>query len=165
MNRTHADLARNRLFLRDEELLEGLDMLHAAQRRLQAAIEHVLVAHDLTAQQLAIMQAIARAPVANMGDLVSHLYSTKQTVSRAVRGLSERGLVEQHADPQDRRARLLALTSEGRERLEEMERAQLVLMRRAYRLAGAEAVDGYRRILDLLENEQAAVDVSDALVS
>jgi len=51
-------------------------------------------------------------------ELADTLGLDKSTVSRQLTSLVARGLVERTADPADRRAQLVSLTSEGRERLE-----------------------------------------------
>jgi DNA-binding MarR family transcriptional regulator len=47
-------------------------------------------------------------------DVAAHAVMHKSTVSRAVSGLVERGLVRREANPQDGREDFLALTDEGR---------------------------------------------------
>ncbi|MCX8230811.1 MAG: hypothetical protein OTJ45_03205, partial [Alphaproteobacteria bacterium] len=61
--------------------------------------------------------------------------------------LVEEGYVEQKKGVRDRRQRLLHLTEKGRElerRVSEKQRARVA---KAYQEAGAEAVEGYRKVL------------------
>jgi DNA-binding MarR family transcriptional regulator len=61
--------------------------------------------------------------------------------------LLRQGFIVQHRGAQDRRQRLLELTERGRElerRLSEPQRARVAA---AYRRAGAQAVDGFRKVL------------------
>ncbi|GAA0361106.1 MarR family transcriptional regulator [Microbispora corallina] len=51
-------------------------------------------------------------------DLAAHLGVGKATISRQLKVLGELGLVTREPDPDDGRAHLLALTDEGRQRLE-----------------------------------------------
>ncbi|MFJ3712345.1 MarR family winged helix-turn-helix transcriptional regulator [Streptomyces sp. NBC_01387] len=52
-------------------------------------------------------------------DLAAAAYLDLSTVSRQVRSLVERGLVERHPDAEDRRGSLLSATGAGRERFEQ----------------------------------------------
>jgi DNA-binding MarR family transcriptional regulator len=61
--------------------------------------------------------------------------------------LLRQGFIVQHRGAQDRRQRLLELTEHGRElerRLSEPQRARVAA---AYRNAGAQAVEGFRKVL------------------
>jgi DNA-binding MarR family transcriptional regulator len=64
-----------------------------------------------------LMQALARGPV-RVTDLAAALELDPSTVSRQVRQLEERGLVERTDDPDDRRAYRIGLSGEGRSRLD-----------------------------------------------
>ena len=82
-----------------------------------------------------------------MSGLLGILHLTKQTLSRLVHDLIGRGLLVQRPGPADRRQRQLCLTEAGVElerRLWERQRQRIA---RAWRAAGPEAVDGFRRVL------------------
>ncbi|MBY8884502.1 MarR family transcriptional regulator [Streptomyces sp. PTM05] len=55
-------------------------------------------------------------------DLAADAFLDLSTVSRQVRSLVERGLVERHPDPEDRRGSLLTATEAGREAFEHYRR-------------------------------------------
>ncbi|MDI5974422.1 MarR family winged helix-turn-helix transcriptional regulator [Streptomyces sp. SL13] len=55
-------------------------------------------------------------------DLAADAFLDLSTVSRQVRSLVERGLVERHPDPEDRRGSLLTATAAGREAFEHYKR-------------------------------------------
>jgi len=55
--------------------------------------------------------------------------------------------VTQTAGPRDRRQRLLNLTPKGEELERRLSENQRALIARAYREAGAEAVEGFRKVL------------------
>jgi DNA-binding MarR family transcriptional regulator len=57
------------------------------------------------------------------------------------------GFITQRPGPRDRRQRLLELTTQGAELERRLTEAQRALVARAYRAAGAEAVDGFRKVL------------------
>ena len=82
-----------------------------------------------------------------MSELRSILRITKQSLSRAVGELVRDGFVAERQGRSDRRRKLLEPTAEGvaLERL--LSESQRERIARAYREAGAEAVQGYRRVL------------------
>jgi DNA-binding MarR family transcriptional regulator len=82
-----------------------------------------------------------------VGELLSILRITKQSLARVLGALVEQGYVAQAPGRADRRLRLLTLTAKGEElerRLFERQRARIVA---AYREAGSGAVDGFRRVM------------------
>ena len=90
---------------------------------------------------------INRDPGMSVAALLAILRITKQSLSRVLGQLVEEGYVEQKKGLRDRRQRLLYLTEKGRElerRVSEKQRARVA---KAYQEAGAEAVEGYRKVL------------------
>jgi DNA-binding MarR family transcriptional regulator len=57
------------------------------------------------------------------------------------------GFITQRPGPRDRRQRLLELTPAGADLERRLTEAQRALVARAYRAAGADAVDGFRKVL------------------
>ena len=68
-------------------------------------------------QRLVLIELVASGPL-RLGPLSERIGATDPTVSRAVDGLVEGGLVERRADPVDRRAVLHLVTGTGRTRVE-----------------------------------------------
>lgn len=64
-----------------------------------------------------VATVLSREEPLTQGQLVEELGSDKATISRAVKQLEEYEIVERSPDPQDRRAALLHLTADGRERV------------------------------------------------
>jgi len=125
--------ATSLLFLREEELGEEAD---------QAVGEL-----GLGAGHRQILHFVAREPQITVSGLLGILHLTKQTLSRLVHDLIGRRLLVQRPGPADRRQRQLCLTEAGVElerRLWERQRQRIA---RAWRAAGPEAVDGFRRVL------------------
>lgn len=63
------------------------------------------------------MKALLRGPL-RLTDLAAAVELDASTVSRQVRHLEDRGLLERTGDPDDGRASRIALSAEGRTRLE-----------------------------------------------
>ena len=82
-----------------------------------------------------------------MSDLLTLLGITKQSLSRVLRDLTDRALVAVRPGPSDRRQRLLTLTATGADLEARLTEGQSRRLARAYRQAGAEAVEGFRKVL------------------
>lgn len=85
--------------------------------------------HDLTHMEHKVLGFFARHPQATQSDLVLHSGRDKAQLARLIRGLKDKGLLEGHADAEDRRSIRLQLTAAG-------EAVQQSLDARGQRLAG-----------------------------
>lgn len=145
----------NPLFLKDEELIEGLELLEFALQSLKSDQVALLDELGLGRSHQQLMHFIGRRPGVTMVDLLNIVPLTKQSLSRLLKELTAKGLITQTQDDVDRRQRLLELTAEGRaldQRLGDGLRRRLAV---AYRAAGAEAVAGYHQVLEGLIDEPA----------
>lgn len=77
-----------------------------------------LPGEELEFSLIALLKALAHRGALRLTDLAGVLDLDASTVSRHVRTLEDRGLVARTTDPDDGRATRIALTGEGRERLE-----------------------------------------------
>ena len=89
-----------------------------------------------------------------MSELLRILHITKQSLSRVLGQLVRQGFITQRPGPVDRRQRLLALTDRGRELEARLTERQRAMFARAYREAGAEAVEGFRKVIRGLMQEE-----------
>lgn len=145
--RSLSNLAPNPLFLRDEELTRGIELLDAAYRSLIAEPDRQLARRGLGRNHRWLLHLIGRHPGITMVELLSRMQLSKQTLSRLLNELVANGLIERRASARDRRQRLLELTEAGRE-LEEVLNGRLRRrLARAYRGAGADAVAGHHQVL------------------
>jgi DNA-binding MarR family transcriptional regulator len=145
----------NPLFLMEEELRTGLELLYFAQRDVAAAADEVLAGLGLGRAHQRAIYFIGRNPRISVGDLLGLLKITKQSLSRVLAPLLQDGYVAQRPGATDRRQRLLVLTEKGEDlerRLWEIQRRRIA---RAYRQAGAEAVEGFRTVLAGMTDEGA----------
>ena len=100
---------------------------------------------------------VGRNPGITVSDLLGILKITKQSLSRVLGQLVREGFITQRPGQRDRRQRLLELTPVGADlerRLSESKRKRIAA---AYRAAGAEAVEGYRKVLAGLTAAPAAL--------
>lgn len=145
----------NPLFLKDEELIEGLELLEFALQSLRGDQTALLDDQGLGRSHQQLLHFVGRRPGVTMVDLLKIVPLTKQSLSRLLKELTAKGLITQTKDQADGRQRLLELTTEGRtldQRLSDGLRRRLA---HAYRAAGAEAVAGYHQVLEGLIDEPA----------
>lgn len=90
-------------------------MLAPLLRDMAAAELPVLEAHDLTMWGYAVLCALDDGPVRTQAALAEAIGADKTRIIRTLDDLQERGHIERQVDPEDRRARLLAVTETGRQ--------------------------------------------------
>jgi DNA-binding MarR family transcriptional regulator len=145
----------NPLFLRDEELIRGIELLDFAHRALVAEPERLLGGLGLGRHHQRLIHFVGRDPGVTMVQLLDLLQLSKQSTSRLLKELIAKGLITQRPNPHDRRQRLLELTERGRQLDEQLTRRLRRRLASAYRAAGAEAVAGYHKVLLGLVDEPA----------
>ncbi len=89
-------------------------MLVPLVRELLAAEEPVLAAHGLTMWGYVVLSALDRGAVRTQAALAEAINADKTRIIRTLDDLQDRGYIERLPDPDDRRARLLAITEAGR---------------------------------------------------
>lgn len=92
------------------ELMRQLSALGAVSRGLKRALPH-----DRAAGSVAVLRMLAKYGRMRTVELSERLDIDVSVTSRHVAYLAERGWIERHPDPQDKRSRLLSLTSAGDE--------------------------------------------------
>lgn len=145
--RSLTSIAPNPLFLRDEELTWGIELLDTAYRSLVEEPDRELVRRGLVRNHRWVLYLVGRHPGITMVELLSRMRATKQTLSRLLNELVVKGLIARKPNVRDRRQRLLELTGEGRQLEEALNGRLRRRLARAYRAAGAEAVAGHHQVL------------------
>src|SRR5712691_6210810 len=134
-------------YLNEDELRQGIELLFFAYRDFTAEPDAILARYDFGRAHHRVVQFVGRHPQMTVGELLGILRITKQSLSRVLGQLVRQGFIVQHRGAQDRRLRLLELTTSGRElehRLSELQRARVAA---AFSKAGAQAVEGFRAVL------------------
>jgi DNA-binding MarR family transcriptional regulator len=139
--------APNPLFLRDEELARGIELLDAAYRSLIGEPDREVAEEGLGRNHRWVLYFVGRHPGITMVELVGRVHLSKQSLSRLLGELVERGLIGRSRGARDGRERLLELTATGRQLEEALNGRLRRRLAHAYRAAGAEAVAGYHRVL------------------
>ena len=135
------------LFLREEELRRGIEMLFFSYRDFTNEADTILAEQNMGRAHHRAIYFIGRHPGITVSDLLAILNITKQSLSRVLSGLMENDFVLQKIGTTDRRQRLLYLTETGVELEARLTALQGRRFAAAYREAGAEAVDGFQRVL------------------
>jgi DNA-binding MarR family transcriptional regulator len=135
------------LYLRDEELKQGVDLLFFASRGVSAGAAKEIRDAKLGPAHARAIYFIARNPGVSVADMLNILKVTKQSLNRVLNDLIDQGYVERRTGMRDRRTRQLRLTAKGTALETAIWDAQRPKLVRAFREAGPEAVMGFRRVL------------------
>jgi DNA-binding MarR family transcriptional regulator len=135
------------LYLSDEALKQGLDLLFVAARDVAGKSATVLAQAGLGRAHARALHFIARNPGLSVAELLGFLKITKQSLNRVMGDLLAGGFVERKTGMQDRRTRSLQLTPAGKVLADAVWSAQRPLLAAAFKAAGQEAVGGYRKVL------------------
>jgi len=144
------------LYLREEQIRLTYEAMLLAWRELSATCEPLQRDNQLGSAHHRVMFLVSTHQGLTMSDLLRRLNITKQSLNRVLQELMARGLIEQRADEHDRRLKHLHLTPQGASIEEEIFVALRDRMTLAYRAAGGQAVEGFRRVLATLQDEGGA---------
>jgi DNA-binding MarR family transcriptional regulator len=146
-------VAPNPLFLRDADLDRGLDLLLIVEREMAARTAVALSRHALSPADFRSLYLIGRRPGVTLAELARLSGISKQALSRQLQKLIETGHLLREAVPGDRRKQRLRLTESAQRSIEEVTAQQRRQLRAAFKRAGAEAVEGFGRVLAELADE------------
>jgi len=131
----------------DDEVRQGIELLFFAYRDFTAEPDAILAQYDFGRAHHRVIHFVGRRPQMTVGELLSILRITKQSLNRVLGQLVRQGFIIQRPGVYDRRQRLLDLTSKGRELERQLSEPQRTRVANAYRQAGARAVEGFRKVL------------------
>jgi DNA-binding MarR family transcriptional regulator len=155
----------HQLFLRDEELRKGIELLFFAYRDFTGEADAVLARQGMGRAHHRVIYFVGRHRDITVSELLQILGITKQSLSRVLGQLVREGFITQKPGARDRRQRLLDLTEKGVDLERQLTERQRRRIARAYREAGAEAVDGFRQVLMGMIDEPDRARFSDALAA
>lgn len=98
---------------------------HRLFTEILTSLSRVLRDQNLTIAQVAVLHVLDLEPDVRSTSLVERLGLSASAVSRLVDDLVRRGLVERVDDPDDRRAKGLRVTTEGRDLVASISRARV----------------------------------------
>lgn len=138
------------LFLTDEQLRQGIEAMFFAYRGFTADPDRILAEMSYGRAHHRAIHFINRAPGTTVNNLLTILGVTKQSLNRVLRTLIEDSLVESRVGTADKRERHLYLTEQGIALETALSDAQRARMRTAYKEAGPEAVQGFKKVLEAM---------------
>jgi DNA-binding MarR family transcriptional regulator len=97
-----------------------LYLMKQVELAVRARLEELARPVGLTALQYTAMTVLERHPDLTSAHLARHSFVRTQSMSDLVTALLERGLIERHRDPADRRRLVIALTDAGRRLLDQL---------------------------------------------
>ncbi len=136
------------LFLREDEVRRGVELLYFGYTRLTRSIDDGLSKQGLGRAHHRALYFVARQPDLAISDLLRILAITKQSLSRVLNDLMQHGLIETRTGTQDRRQKLLRLTEKGIMFEGELFESLRNSLSSAYAAAGQESVTGFWRVLE-----------------
>ena len=115
----------NPLFLREEELRQGIELLFYAYRDFTADPDAILERYGFGRAHHRVLHFVGRNPGITIAQLLAILRITKQSLNRVLKDLIDQGYVEQQTGTSDRRQRLLFCTPSGRALTADLTRVQV----------------------------------------
>jgi DNA-binding MarR family transcriptional regulator len=131
----------------DENVREGIELLFFAYRDFTAEPDAILARYGFGRAHHRIVHFVGRHPQMTVSELLAVLRITKQSLNRVLGQLVRQAFILQQRGSHDRRQRLLELTPKGRELERELSAPQRARIATAYRQAGPQAVDGFRKVM------------------
>jgi DNA-binding MarR family transcriptional regulator len=136
------------LFLTDEQLRQGIELMFFAYRGFTADPDRILEDYGYGRAHHRCLHFVNRHPGLTVNDLLDILGVTKQSLNRVLRQLVNDNMIESRIGEEDRRQRNLYLTEAGAALEASLSEQQRARMRKAYMDAGPEAVHGFRTVLE-----------------
>ena len=134
-------------FPREDEVRQGIELLFFAYRDFTAEPDAILQRYGFGRAHHRVVHFVGRHPQMTVSELLGILRITKQSLARVLGQLVRQGFVVQRPGVRDRRQRLLELTDKGRDLESQLSQPQRARVAEAYRRAGAQAVEGFRKVL------------------
>jgi len=131
----------------EEAVRQAIELLFFAYRDFTAEPDAILEQYGFGRAHHRVVHFVGSHPHMTVGELLDILRITKQSLNRVLGQLVRQGFIVQHRGTEDRRQRLLELTERGRELERLLSEPQRTRVGRAYRKAGAQAVEGFRKVL------------------
>ncbi len=134
--------------LDEEELfLKSTELLYFAYRDYIAWPDAELQKYGFGRAHHRVLFFVRQNPSMTVAELLNVLNITKQSLSRVLSALIDKGYIIQEIGPNDRRQRLLNLTTKGKALLESVSEHQKEQMLKACRDAGLENAEGFWKVL------------------
>ncbi|HLP41987.1 MAG TPA: MarR family transcriptional regulator [Fibrobacteria bacterium] len=119
--------------------------------QMQGEVAAQLQRHGLTLPQFEVLSSLAVSSCTNQQELARRLQVTKGNLVGLIDRLAERGWVERHPDPEDRRVNRVRITEPGKALMEKVYPDQLAAVEAMMAKLGLDEVDALRSLLKKLD--------------
>ena len=153
IKKSNPDEAENS-FLHEEDLRQAIELLFFAYRDFTGEADDILSEYGFGRAHHRVIYFVKRNRGLSVNRLLDILKITKQSLSRVLGQLVREGFVDQKTDVSDRRRRILSLTDKGEKLEYKLTRAQGSRIRKAYEDAGHESIEGFKKILTRIINDE-----------
>jgi DNA-binding MarR family transcriptional regulator len=151
--------------LPEAKLLEFAELLFFAYRDFTRDPDAILKDFGFGRAHHRVLHFVNRHSGLRVADLLDILTITKQSLSRVLKQLIDKGYIVQQAGASDRRERLLFPTAKGRALAERLAAPQSVRLAEALRAAGPGAEAVVRRFLESMVNAEERPKVSSIMAA
>jgi DNA-binding MarR family transcriptional regulator len=158
--RGNGGLAKKRGSPSEAKLLEFAELLFFAYRDFTRDPDAILKDFGMGRAHHRVLHFVNRHSGLRVADLLDILTITKQSLSRVLKQLIDKGYIVQQAGASDRRERLLFPTQKGRALAERLAAPQLVRLQDALKASGPGAEPILRRFLEAMINAEERPKVS-----
>jgi DNA-binding MarR family transcriptional regulator len=149
--------------LGEAKLLEFAELLFFAYRDFTRDPDAILKDFGFGRAHHRVLHFVNRHSGLRVADLLDILTITKQSLSRVLKQLIDKGYIVQQAGATDRRERLLFPTDKGRALAERLAAPQLLRLSEALKAAGPGAEASLRRFLQAMVNAEERPKVSSIM--
>lgn len=136
---------------RETELRAAVEAFFFGFRAFTALPDERLAERGLGRTHHRVLYFVRRDPGISVGGLLTILGITKQAVNAPLRDLEREGLITSSPAASDRRVRELRVTPAGAELEATLSELQMRLLTSAFGQAGAQAEEGWRRVMAALQ--------------
>jgi DNA-binding MarR family transcriptional regulator len=157
--------ARKRPGLPEAKLLEFAELLFFAYRDFTRDPDAILKDFGFGRAHHRVLHFVNRHSGLRVADLLDILTITKQSLSRVLKQLIDKGYIVQQAGSSDRRQRLLFPTAKGRALAERLAAPQSVRLAAALKAAGPGTDALLRRFLEAMVNAEERPKVSSIMAA
>lgn len=143
---TKMETPQNNPRFSEEELRKGIEIFFFAYREYLSDSDAVLEKHKFGRAHHRVIYFVGRYPHLNVGQLLSLLKITKQSLARVLKKLIETGFIVQKTSSSDHRQRLLELTEKGQKLEQQLWETQRRRIEKAYQ-ESPESIEGFIKTL------------------
>ena len=148
-----------------DDFHDAIELMFFAYRDFIADPDIILAAHDFGRAHHRVLHFVAGNPGISIADLLEILRVTKQSLARVLRELIDANYIEQRIGANDRRKRLLFLTSKGSALHEKLLAPQEARFEAVLEAIGPEAFAQWKKTMRLMINRQDRENVDNLITS